>query len=119
MSHYDMGPRKEASQTRDRCQSELLAYFIDRLKQSREPDGSSLFDHVSLTLGTNIRTGHMLDNCPTILTGGGAGIRLGQHVVMDDPKTPLCNVWLTLLQGLGISAPSFGDSTGVIEALRA
>lgn len=119
MSHYDMGPRKEASQTRDRCQSELLAYFIDRLKQSREPDGSSLFDHVSLTLGTNIRTGHMLDNCPTVLTGGGAGIRLGQHVVMEDPKTPLCNVWLTLLHGLGISAPSFGDSTGVIQALRA
>jgi hypothetical protein len=40
-------------------------------------------------------------------------------VVMEDPKTPLCNVWLTLLHGLGISAPSFGDSTGVIQALRA
>ena len=119
MSHYDMGPRKEASQTRDRCQSELLAYFIDRLKQSREPDGSTLFDHVSLTLGTNIRTGHMLDNCPTILTGRGAGIRLGHHLVMEDPKTPLCNVWLTLLNGVGVRAPSFGDSTAPIESLRA
>ena len=119
MSHYDMGPRKEASQTRDRCQSELLAYFIDRLKQSREPDGSTLFDHVSLTLGTNIRTGHMLDNCPTILTGRGAGIRLGHHLVMEDPKTPLCNVWLTLLNGVGVRVPSFGDSTAPIESLRA
>jgi hypothetical protein len=118
MSHYDMGPRKDASQTRDRCQSELLAYFIDRLKQSREPDGTSLFDHVSLTLGTNIRTGHMLDNCPTILAGGGARIRLGQHIVMENPKTPLCNVWLTLLQGIGIPATAFGDSTGPIEALK-
>jgi hypothetical protein len=119
MSHYDMGPRKEASQTRDRCQSELLAYFIDRLKQSREPDGSTLFDHVSLTLGTNIRTGHMLDNCPTILTGRGAGIRLGHHLVMEDPKTPLCNVWLTLLNGVGVPTPAFGDSTAPIESLRA
>jgi hypothetical protein len=119
MSHYDMGPRVEASQTRDRAQSELLAHLIGRLKQSREADGSSLFDHVSVVLGTNIRTGHMMDNCPTVLTGGGAGIKLGQHVVMSDPKTPLCNVWLTLLHGVGVKAATFGDSTGVIDALRA
>ena len=119
MSHYDMGPRIEASQTRDRAQAELLGYLIERLKKTPEADGSSLFDHVSVVLGTNIRTGHMLDNCPTVLTGGGAGIKLGQHVVMSDPKTPLCNVWLTLLQGSGVQASSFGDSTGIIESLRA
>jgi hypothetical protein len=119
MSHYDLGPRREASQTRDRAQSELLAHLIKRLKEAREPDGSTLFDHASVVLGTNIRTGHMLDNCPTLLTGGGAGIKLGQHLVMPDPKTPLCNVWLTLLQGVGVRASSFGDSTGVIESLRA
>jgi hypothetical protein len=119
MSHYDLGPRREASQTRDRAQSELLARLIKRLKEAREPDGSTLFDHASVVLGTNIRTGHMLDNCPTLLTGGGAGIKLGQHLVMPDPKTPLCNVWLTLLQGVGVRASSFGDSTGVIESLRA
>jgi hypothetical protein len=60
----------------------------------------------------------MLDNCPTILAGGGARIRLGQHIVMENPKTPLCNVWLTLLQGIGIPATAFGDSTGPIEALK-
>jgi hypothetical protein len=38
---------------------------------------------------------------------------------MSDPKTPLCNVWLTLLQGAGVNATTFGDSTGVIEQLRA
>lgn len=119
MSHYDMGPRREASQTRDRCQSELLAHLIERLKQTREPDGSSLFDHTSVALGTNIRTIHYLDNCPTLLTGGGAGIKLGQNIVMSDPKTPLCNVWLTLLNGVGVRASSFGDSTGPIEELCA
>ena len=119
MSHYDMGPRKEASQLRDQMTSELLAYLIDRLKQTREADGSSLFDHTSVVMGSNIRTVHMKDNCPTVLTGGGAGIKLGHHIVMPDPKTPLCNVWLTLLQGVGLPVTSFGDSTGVIDALRA
>ncbi len=119
MSHYDMGPRIQASQTRDKCQAELLAHLIDRLKQTREPDGSTLFDHVSVVLGTNIRTGHMLDNCPTLLTGGGAGIKRGHHLVLPDPKTPLCNVWLTLLYGAGVRTPTFGDSTGLIEPLLA
>jgi hypothetical protein len=119
MSHYDMGPRKEASQTRDRAQSELLAYLIQRLKATQEPDGSSLFDHVSVALGTNIRTGHNLDNCPTVLAGGGAGIKLGHHVVMSDPKTPLCNVWLSLLHGVGVRVPAFGDSTGIFDPLMA
>jgi len=119
MSHYDMGPRRQASEARDKCQSELLAHLVGRLKETREADGTSLFDHISVTLGTNIRTIHYLDNCPTLLTGGGAGIKLGQHIVMPDAKTPLCNVWLTLLNGVGVDAKSFGDSTGVIEQLRA
>ena len=85
----------------------------------KEPDGSSLFDHTSVVLGSNVRSQHYLDNCPTLLTGGGAGIKLGRHLVMKDPKTPLCNVWLTLLKGVGLPVDSFGDSTGVIEELVA
>ena len=119
MSHYAPGPRMEASQARDRALSELMVHLIDRLKAAKEPDGSSLFDHTSVVLGSNVRTVHSLDNCPTLLTGGGAGIKLGQHVVMKDLKTPLCNVWLTLLRGVGVKADSFGDSTGVIEELIA
>lgn len=117
MSHYGPGPRMEASQARDRAIAELLAGFIDRLQAVKEPDGSSLFDHTSVALGSNVRSQHYLDNCPTLLTGGGAGIRLGRHVVMQDPKTPLCNVWLTLLRGVGVPAESFGDSTGIIPEL--
>ena len=87
------------------------------LKASKEPDGSSLFDHVSLTFGSNINSIHYLNNCPTLITGGGAGVKHGRHLVMDDPKTPLCNLWLSLLRGSGIEVESHGDSTGVIEGL--
>jgi len=119
MSHYDMGPRKEGSHARDRAVSELLAHLIDRLKATKEPDGTSLFDHTSVVLGSNVRAQHYMDNCPTLLTGRGAGVKLGHNIVMADPKTPLCNVWLTLLKGVGVKTDSFGDSTGVIEELVA
>ena len=116
MSHYAPGPRMEASKRRDAAQSEMLATLIDRLKATKEADGSSLFDHTSLVFGSNIRSVHYLDNCPTLLAGGGSRIRLGEHVVM--PKgTPLCNVWLTLLSGAGIEVESHGDSTGIVAEL--
>jgi hypothetical protein len=117
MSHYGPGDRMAASQKRDATQSELLAELIDKLKANREADGSRLFDHVALAYGSNIRSIHYLDNCPTLLTGGGAGLKLGQHLVL--PKdTPLANVWLTLLHGLGLEAERHGDSTGVVKELQ-
>ncbi|MEM9160786.1 MAG: DUF1552 domain-containing protein [Verrucomicrobiota bacterium] len=117
MSHYVNDSRKRVSEQRDEKQVELLAYFIDQLKRTKEADGSSLFDHVTLSYGSNIESIHYLKNCPTIITGGGAGVKHGRHLVMRDAKTPLCNLWLSLLQGTGIKVDSHGDSTGVIEEL--
>jgi hypothetical protein len=118
MSHYSPGDRMAASQKRDETQSELLAGLLDKLKATKEADGTSLFDHVALAYGSNIRTIHYLDNCPTVLTGGAAKLKLGHHLVL--PKdTPLCNVWLTMLHGLGIEAERHGDSTGLVKELRA
>ena len=118
MSHYSTGPRMEASQKRDVSQSELLAGLIDKLQASKESDGRSLFDNTCLAYGSNIRSVHFLDNCPTLLTGGATNIKLGHHLVQ--PKdTPLANVWLTLLQGVGVKAERHGDSTGVVKELIA
>jgi len=118
MSHYSPGDRMAASQKRDTTQSELLAGLIDKLKATKEADGTTLFDHIALAYGSNIRTIHYLDNCPTVLTGGAANLKLGHHLVL--PKdTPLCNVWLTMLNGLGIPAERHGDSTGLVKDLQA
>lgn len=120
MSHYPgKGPEYlEASEKRDRAQSELFAGLLDKLKNSREPDGSSLFDHTTVVYGSNIRTGHNLDNCPTIIAGHGAGVRLGQNLVVSK-DTPLCNAWLTLLRGSGVAVERHGDSSGTIPQLLA
>ena len=120
MSHYHstMAEKHDASQRRDIANSELLAGLLDRLKSIREPDGTTLFDNVSIAYGTNTRTEHNGDNVPTLLAGGGAGIKLGHNIVLPN-GTPLNNCWLTLLRGSGLEVESHGDSTGVIEELMA
>ena len=117
VSHYSPGERMEASKLRDKTHSELLARLIDKLKATKEADGSSLFDHTAVAFGSNISSIHYLTNCPTVLTGGGANVKLGQHLVLEK-DTPLCNVWLTMLQGLGIATDQHGDSTGVVKGLQ-
>jgi hypothetical protein len=120
MSHYHstMGEKLEASQRRDLAQSELLAGFIDSLKATKEADGSCLFDHVALAYGSNIRTEHNLDNCPTLVTGRGAGLKLGHNIIA--PKdTPLCNAWLAMLRGVGVKAERHGDSSGELTQMVA
>lgn len=119
VSHYSErgGAPKDMSQKRDLAHSTMLSEFFDKLKASKEADGSSLFDNTTVVFGGNISSMHTLLNCPTLVAGGGAGIKQGQHLVMKDSKTPLCNLWLTLLRGTGIKADSFGDSTGLIKEL--
>ena len=118
VSHYSPGPRTDASKARDKTHSTLLAGLIDKLKATKEADGSSLFDHTTLAFGSNISSIHYLTNCPTVLAGRGANLKLGQHLVL--PKdTPLCNVWLTMLHGMGINVERHGDSSGVVPQLRA
>ncbi|MEM7809880.1 MAG: DUF1552 domain-containing protein [Planctomycetota bacterium] len=119
MSHYHEGERRQFSEKRDVTHATLLAKFIDRLKATREADGSSLFDHTVTTFGSNLSNVHSLKNCPTLVAGGAAaGFRHGQHLVMGDrERTPLCNLWLSVLNGVGIEAESFGDSDGTIDRL--
>ena len=120
MSHYHttLGEKLDASQRRDLAQSELLAGFLDKLKATKEANGSTLFDNIALAYGSNIRTGHELSNCPTIITGRGAGLKLG-HSIVAPKDTPLCNAWLAMLHGIGVNAERHGDSSGVLKELIA
>ena len=120
MSHYHTtrAEKLDCSQKRDLAQSELLAGLLDRLQATKEADGSALFDHTTVVYGSNLRTGHELTNCPTLIAGRGAGVRLGENIVM--PKnTPLNNCWLTLLKGSGVEVESHGDSSGTLDDLLA
>lgn len=119
LSHHNGDERTKDSMLRDRTHAKLLSGLIDKLKATKEADGSSLLAHVSLTFGSNLRLTHSLNNCPTLIAGGGAGFKHGRHLVMDDSQTPLCNLWLSTLRGSGIPSRSFGDANGLIEELFA
>ena len=65
-------------------QVEQFAYFIDKLKATKDGDGT-LFDHVMVTYGSGLSRDHDHDNLPTVLTGRGNGLfHLGRHVTLPE-----------------------------------
>lgn len=120
LSHYHGSEnRTRDARKRELKQTELFASFIDRLKNTRDLDGSRLFDNCLVSYGSNIRTGHMLKNVPAFVTGNARGrIRHGQHIEMPE-DTALCNLWLTLLQTCDVPIKQFGDSDGTVAELLA
>ena len=92
--------------------------LLAKLKQSKE-DGSNLLDRTTVFLGSNLGDGssHSTQNLPVLLAGG--GFKHGQHLHFD-PKNPppLCNLFVNMLQGLGIATDKFGTSTGTLAGLE-
>jgi hypothetical protein len=92
---------------------ELFAHLLKRLAETREGDGT-LLDHVAVTYGSGLSDGdkHTHENLPLLIAGGANGkIQGGRHVVYP-PDTPITNLYMTLLDQLGVPAHSLGDSTG-------
>ncbi len=88
-----------------------FAHFIKTLDSMKEGPGSVL-DNTITFYGTSNSKTHNNTNYPLLLAGGKAlGMRHGQHHKLDE-KTPLANVFVTLLQRLGINAEQFADSNG-------
>ena len=97
---------------------ELFAHFVEKLKTTADGDGS-LLDHAMVVYGSAISDGdrHTHDDLPVLLVGRGAGaLKPGRHVV-HAKDTPLTNLYLTLLDRMGVPPESIGDSTGELEHL--
>jgi hypothetical protein len=60
---------------------------------------------------------HATKNLPILLAGG--GFKHGQHLAFDPASPPpLCNLYVSMLQRLGIEAEKFGSSTGTLTGLE-
>ena len=97
---------------------ELFAYFIQQLKSTPDGDGT-LLDRCMVVYGSGIADGdqHSHENLPVLLVGrGGGSLTPGRHIVYPD-GTPMTNLYLTLLDRLGVREDTLGDSTGRIEHL--
>lgn len=118
LSHYEIGSaHKEASKVRDRKHAELFAYFLDRLKEKTDANGLSLFDSTIVSFGSSIRGQHQMKNVPLLLAGGGARLKRGESIMLPKQDTPLSNLWLTLLQEVGVNTDKFSQSTGTVSEL--
>ena len=96
----------------------LFAYFLDKLKSTRDGNGS-LLDHSMYLYGSGMGNPDVHDhvNLPILVAGGGAGkFQGGRHIKYAQP-TPLANLHLTLLEKAGVRLDTFGDSNGKVKEL--
>jgi hypothetical protein len=96
----------------------LFAYFLEKLRATREGNGS-LLDHSVYLYGSGMGNPDVHDhvNLPILVAGGGAGrLKGGRHIKYAEP-TPLANLHLTLLDKVGVRLDSFADSKGKIQEL--
>ncbi len=97
-----------------------LAYFLERMKSVKEGNGT-LLDHSMIVYGSGISDGdrHSHLDLPILVAGKANGlITPGRHIRYDR-GTPLCNLYLSMMDGLGVKAERFGDSTGRLAGLKA
>lgn len=95
-----------------------LAKLVGRLAAVKE-DGQTLFDRTVVFYGSNLGNGnnHDTKNLPVLVAGG--GFTHGQHLAFDKQKNaPLPNLFVSILQRLGIEADSFATSTGTLTGLE-
>ncbi|WP_437201183.1 DUF1552 domain-containing protein [Planctomicrobium sp. SH664] len=97
---------------------ELFSRMLQRMAGIREGEGT-LLDNVIFCYGSGISDGnrHNHDNLPVIVAGGAGGAVQGGRHLAYDKKTPICNLYLEMLQKVGVPQTSFGDSTGLLGNL--
>lgn len=91
--------------------------LLTKLQQSQE-DSATLLDRTTVFLGSNLgdASSHSTRNLPVLLAGG--GFKHGQHLPFDPlAPPPLCNLYVSMLQRLGIETDQFGTSTGTLAGL--
>ena len=119
LSHHGKSPAKLAQLERiDREHMKLLDGLFSELKTARE-DGAPLLDRTMILYGSNLgnASAHVTTNLPVLLAGG--GFKHGQHLVFDRERNyPLPNLFVSMLQRMGIEAGKFSTSTGTMRGLE-
>jgi hypothetical protein len=119
LSHHGNDAAKhEKIKKINRFHIEQFAYVLGRLKSIPEGAGS-LLDGCQIVYGSGIGDGnaHNHDNLPVLLAGRGAGtLTPGRHIKYEN-GTPLNNLYLSLLERMGVPAEHMGDSSGKLAGL--
>jgi hypothetical protein len=118
LSHHGQDPSKIAQLKKIELETmKAVRDLLTKLKQTKE-GRVSLLDRTMVFFGSNLGSGstHSTKNLPVLLSGG--GFKHGRHLAFDPTKPPpLCNLYVTMLQQLGIDVDKFGSSTGTLAGL--
>ncbi len=118
ISHHGKKPDKlRQLELVDRAHMKLLGRLFGDLK-ARQEDGENLLDRTMILYGTNLgdANAHVTTNLPTLFAGG--GFKHGQHLAFDRARNyPLPNLFVNVLQRLGIEADRFSTATGTMRGL--
>lgn len=100
---------------------EQWAYLLNRLQSTEAGDGT-LLDRTMVLFGSGMNNGetgaHSPKNLPLLLAGGSKlGMKQGQHLKFESDSTPFSNLFLTMLNNMGVEADAFSDSSGTLTGL--
>jgi hypothetical protein len=101
----------------NRYHMEMFAEFINKMANTPDGDGS-LLDHSMIVYGAGLADGnrHEHVNLPVMIAGGACGtIKTGRHLELT--KTPINNLYVSMLDRMGVPVESLGDSTGQVREL--
>lgn len=119
LSHHGRNKKKLIQhRALDEAQTRLLADFLSKLKSVQEEDGY-LLDNTMVLHGSNMGDAnkHVCTNLPIIFAGG--PFKHGQHLVFDKKHNyPLTNLYVSILQGMGLEIDKFVSSTGTMTELE-
>lgn len=119
LSHHGRSEAKKAElKAIDLWHMKLLANLFSELKEIRE-EGESLLDRTMILYGSNLGNAntHVTTNLPVLFAGG--GFKHGQHLAFDTERNyPLPNLFVSMLQRMGIEADRFASSTGTMRGLE-
>jgi hypothetical protein len=103
----------------ERWYMEQFARFLKKLDAMPELDGTTVLDNSMIVYGCAIGDGdkHNHDELPIVLAGGGGGtLKPGQHLQLATP-TPTTNLYMAMLDRMGVKAERVGDSTGRLDSV--
>ena len=119
LTHHGNEPDKIAELRKiEEAQLAVFGEMLAAFRDTRET-GGNLLDRTQVLYGSCLgnANSHSNQNLPLILAG--AGFRHGQHLAFDTVNnTPLANLYVSMLQNLGVEADKFATSTGTLRGLR-
>jgi len=119
LSHHGQDPGKlEQLKKVEMELMKALGDFFVKLKGTSE-EGETLLDRTMVFFASNLgnASSHATTNLPVLFAGG--GFKHGQHLAFDPAKPPpLCNLFVSMLQRLGLEVDKFGSSTGTLTGLE-